>query len=519
LKVIASVALSLLAATSGGAASLDDYSAMVTGNGVLELAETRQLTFASDGKVSDVSISPDGRSVVYATSTDSTISIGLVKTTGGKPTVLLATPSGISSVDITTVTADKPVWVIGGSPVWSPNGKYIAFPASQMAREGEVVSQKPFLILLTNRGAQEAAIPAPETARSVAPLFSPDSTKVLWLDEVWRPVGGSDGRDLFVLDIERRTCTLIYSAPVFRARWSPDGASVLLWTTKANSDGLRTYLRVRLDGTQEETGEWKVARIDPRSPDGKFEVVRQEPGLAVKEVATGRVLPLTAVRTSTCRGWLPASRDFCYTENLVAKNDENGRSREFCTLWLANVEAPKLNTMLVARDYVGGWPSWSNDGLRIAYVVDGTVHVAILTRRDATPREKVRAGLPVTREEELQVMMENGKTIGNALAMFAADWDDNLPTADYSQRLWEEHGHDLGATAEEALRPYLGSLGNRDAFLRPGTQDVIFRFLDPGVAKLTDIERPSETVIGELDAGDGLVIQIFADGHVTMKQR
>ena len=514
MRVVALIVLPLLAATGGGAASLDDYSAMVTGKGVLELAETRQLTFGPDGEVVYAEISPDGRYVAYCIGlVEDKGEIGLVSTSGGKAVKILATDPAYNTVDLATFPRDREVWSVGAEAVWSPNSKLVAFPASRLAPMGDSLGDYPYLIVATNRGARRAAIPM-DAPLDRAPQFSPDSARLLGMSD-----SGSSVR-VMVFDVERATCRVVYSAQgesAGSARWAPDGRSVLL-TVDRESEGAASYLRIGLDGRSEEIGDWEDTRVGFVSPDGRFEIVSHGKGLAIKETPTGKLRPLTTGEKSRLLAWVD-SRVFVYKQELAIAADENGRSRSLDLLWLGDVESPKLNTMLVAADYlVNVEPTWSRDGLRIAYVAQGTVHVAVLSRRDATPREKLKAGLPLSREEELQVMMENAKAIGNAMHMFAADWDDNLPTADYIQRIREEHGRELGATAEEALRPYLGGLSNRDAFLRPGTQNMIFRFIDPGPSRLTDLDAPSETVIGELDAGDGVVIQIFTDGHVKMKR-
>lgn len=51
-------------------------------------------------------------------------------------------------------------------------------------------------------------------------------------------------------------------------------------------------------------------------------------------------------------------------------------------------------------------------------------------------------------------------------------------------------------------------------FFRPGTQDNIFKYIDPGVEKHSDI---ADGVIGELDAGYNWKILIFADTHTEVK--
>jgi len=96
------------------------------------------------------------------------------------------------------------------------------------------------------------------------------------------------------------------------------------------------------------------------------------------------------------------------------------------------------------------------------------------------------------------VLLTNGKLIALGIIMYCADNDGRLPSA---------------GSVESNIHTYVPKEG---VFCRPGTNDSIFRYLDPGVAKESDIAKPAGTRIGELDAGYGWIAGIYADGHVQV---
>jgi hypothetical protein len=55
-------------------------------------------------------------------------------------------------------------------------------------------------------------------------------------------------------------------------------------------------------------------------------------------------------------------------------------------------------------------------------------------------------------------------------------------------------------------------MGSAKAFLRPGTNENAFTYVDPGVGKMNDVKDPFNTAIGELDAGYGWKVVIYPVG-------
>ncbi len=511
---ISSVLLVVLLTPAGAAlAGVSDYSAMTVGGRFLEVAETRQLVVSSDCQVAAVFVSPDGKHVAYSGLQGDKYVLGLARTSGGKAATLLACPTDPRAIDPSTVDPAKPVWVHDGDVVWSPDSKYVAFLAAPISSGDKAAELKAYVVVLTDRGVQKACIPVPGEPLKEAPAFSPYSGRLMMT--TMSPVGEhTDGRidhsqtNVAIFEVERGTYRTIYSAQdaEIECTWNADGHSVLV----QQKDKTTSYFRVGLDGSKEEIGEWKLSSGGALSPDRRFEFVPSEAGLALKEIATGNLRPVTTAKRAGFLDWTRDGRFFFYNEKLPAASDGSSRSRSFLTLWMGSTEPSKSNTVLIARDYELQ-PSWSRDGMSVAYIQDGSLYAARLALRDAASEQR----LSPKRQAELHHITNNAKQIAAALYMFAADWDDHLPTEAYLQQIRAEHGADFGSTVEQALARYLKT---DVVFRREGAGDSIFRFIDPGVRTLRDIQRPGETIIGELDAGDGVVIQIYADGHVRMKR-
>jgi len=71
-------------------------------------------------------------------------------------------------------------------------------------------------------------------------------------------------------------------------------------------------------------------------------------------------------------------------------------------------------------------------------------------------------------------------------------------------------------SVNESLRGYLRDL---DVFKRPGTQDNAFRYLEASATPESGTGNPSETIIGELDAGYDWKVILYEDGHVVSRPK
>jgi hypothetical protein len=256
--------------------------------------------------------------------------------------------------------------------------------------------------------------------------------------------------------------------------------------------------KVGMDGTAADT---PGDPIEPRrcSPDCTLTVL-DGTGISLRNAATLEKTQLTADSRVRFEKWVPSSKMLLYRQSEKVTDAANQRSEQPNSLWLSLTTPGKLNSMCVALDYEGD-PSCSRDCRKIAYVSQGQLYIAELSLRDPTVPEKLAAGLPLTEDETKQVLMTNGKQIAVGMLMYSDDHDNGLPPAD-----------SLTATLYDYLR-------DKNVFLRPGSQDNAFTYIDPGVSNCLDIERPSETPIGQLDAGYGWVVVIYADGHVVTRPK
>lgn len=149
------------------------------------------------------------------------------------------------------------------------------------------------------------------------------------------------------------------------------------------------------------------------------------------------------------------------------------------TLWLETTVRSEKPRSLLAAD--AEWGRLSPTGETVLYVDDkGTWAIRPLRM----PREAfVQARLAAQREQ----LMNNGKQLGLALHLYAADHDERFPSPE-------------GVVA--ALQPYLKS-----AVLFEG-----FTYTYGG-GSLADIEKPAEVPLGHVIGAGGRAV-IYADGHV-----
>ncbi|OFX14950.1 MAG: hypothetical protein A2Z18_03830 [Armatimonadetes bacterium RBG_16_58_9] len=497
------IRLVLVCAISLGAACAQaaDFSihAMLVNDRVLELAETTRLTRRADGEVVNAAISPNGKNIAYLVNVSGKTHLCLVKSTGGKATVVAS-----SSDRLAPRTETGEAWEFPHYPspytviAWSPDSKMLAIPAKRVALQEGSMSDRNLILVWQANGAFLTSLPLTGELQPWCPLvFSPDSRKIAFTNETYdeeniRPF-------VAVVDVQEGSSLIVYSQTGGSTRvegWT-SAESLLCWTEQGRGGQLRI---VKLNGEPDTVvAEEEVYSL--RSSDGLLKIVPLTAGIVIEDIKSGKRTQIVRDGASMFNCWVPNSRRLLYEKTEIISDDSKQRSKGLRTLWLADPDAGKINTMCVVLDHeTFSRPTWSKDGTKMAYLCDGCLYVAELAWREPTAQEKIAAGLSLTEEEEKSVLLNAGKEIAVGLQMYWNDYDGYLPNPD---------------TAAEDIKTYMSRADN---YLRPGTDRIIFRYIPPSVQRGDDIE--ADTIIGELDPGCySWKVVIYADSHVKTVPR
>lgn len=202
----------------------------------------------------------------------------------------------------------------------------------------------------------------------------------------------------------------------------------------------------------------------------------KKPGFVIADVTSGAV----TVEDQRPEPFHPPARE---SELRVAQVEvrvgpaEGPRIR---SLWLETPRKTEKPRCLIAAD--AEWGRLSPAGDAVLYA-DG--RGAWVVRPLRIPKEAYfQARLAAKRA----MLVSNGKQLGLALHMYAADHNDEFP------------GQDISIIA--ALQPYLKNDGLFDGFA--------YTF---GGGRLTDLQNPADVVVGHVVGVEGRAL-IYADGHV-----
>lgn len=532
-KLVASVLLALLAVQSAfgwemgfrdsgssRAAAAFPVDAMLVGDKVLQVTDSRQLTLRSEGKVVEVHVSPNGRYVVYLIADNrgkaDLYDCRLVKVSTGKSATIM------SRVPLDQLrTSSNEVWTLDGSPgiAWSPDSSSFALKATRVIWATGKETRQQFIVVYSASGAFKKALPidsprenegataisqklhfTPDSRRIVANLLIPKSKpgKIWELYPTVRTFDLSSGssRDITLpkLDAENLGGQFVWARPPSLVGFSSDGA--LLLTDWGQGNG--TMHKVTLDGKSDEVLMSDCMAEEWWSSDGQFSICPAG-GLVLRSPGSKPAV-LVADQDATLGAWTPNNRLFLYTKSEHMSDSEKKRTRDFRSLWLSDINVSKRGSLCVALD-AEQLPSSSQDCRAIAYISQGQLYVAELALREPTLREKLESGLLLSEDEMTVALLTNGKQIAFAIIMYCADNDGRMPQAD---------------SVVNAIHDYLPK---DDVFRVPGTQVNAFRYVNPGVANQNDILRPAETIIGEMDAGYGWKVAIYADGHTALVEK
>lgn len=501
MKILLATLMILIIAIAAWASSDEmDTGAMLVGKQMLEVTDNRQMTLRTDCKVTSASISPDGRNVIYLTDKQGVGECRLAKISTGKTiTVMDASPI----IDTPPAGVE---WTAVGLPAWSPDSSLFALVAIHFPREGDAETMEQYVVIYSAAGAQRKMLPiSKETGGLDGLQFSPDSKKLL-LYLSTRDIERSDNTHQLIkwqiqsVNIGTGASRIIFTSNFFihPIGWSEDGS--LLCRVSERDGPIKKHEqlhKIALDGSSDEVIVPDLGWLRS-SPDGVLAANRGDP-LTVKNLATDKQTEIS--KNADFIAWAPNSRMLFYERNeSITDTSTAVRTRNFQSLWLSSILPGKLDRMCIALDAEDA-PSCSRDCHKIAYISQSQLYIAELALREPTIDEKLTAGIPLTEEEMKQKLLENGKQIGQAVLMYSDDYEGKLPPTE---------------SITEAIHD---NLRHADVFFRPGTKDNIFKYIDPGVEKLSDITNPSDTIIGELDAGYGWNVVVYADTHTEVKQK
>ena len=464
---------------------------------ILELAETRQLTLRADGEVMVAGISPDGKYVAYADTDSRNDRLCLVRTTGGRPSVIMSVPPNCQDKGFTgEIWSPQPNY--SSHIVWSPNSELFALPVSHTMVSADNSVYRSGVAVMRYSGALRQSFLLQEGARPQNPaVWSRDGRKLAVGFAVRQMSKDSQaGEGLLVLDVATGSMQVLQTSPedcdMRPVSWSKDGQTVQYTRVKGKSTQFRES---SLDGKVDRVIQEDYRDLIIRSDDGVFELT-DKPGISISNRLTGETTEILKTLEGLVLGWTPDNKMLVYQRPNVIKDDAGKRLRTLHMLWLANAKASPINHMCVALDsYEDQPPTWSKDCMKMAYASDGRLYLAELVWKDLTVSDKQEVGVPLDEEEEKEILLANAKQIGTAINMYASDWDDKLPPGDDFM---------------QAVLPYMR---DKTVFFRPGTQTPIFQYYPLDTSNLGNW---AGTVMGMFDVGYGWQIILYADGRARV---
>jgi dipeptidyl aminopeptidase/acylaminoacyl peptidase len=166
-------------------------------------------------------------------------------------------------------------------PVWSPNGREIAFVTNRTeGREMNTVSE---VWAISAHGGEERRVIGGDTAAFGAPSWSPDGSKLAAIgnwnasaggalnDHLWLfPAGGGDGENLtgeYDRSMTDAAMSDVYAASVTRPIWTSDGSTLYTLVSDTGSTHIHAISAENGDIRRVTDGERRVSALSV-SPDG-----------------------------------------------------------------------------------------------------------------------------------------------------------------------------------------------------------------------------------------------------------
>jgi TolB protein len=243
--------------------------------------------------------------------------------------------------DITPLT---PAGQTALSPVWSPDGRRIAFTQLGEGRGGIVVQPV--------AGSGSFVAPGSQTALNITPAFSPDGRTLAFAHSDER------GTDIYTANVTERCCaqrlTVGRYADNLSPTFSPDGRRIAFISTRAGPPQL--YV-MAADGTDQELlapfdfGATGSTNAPEWSPDGASVVFHREvsgsPQIFLVDVSGRRVRQLTSSGRNEDPTWAPDGRHVAFI------SDRSGRRQ----IWILDIETGRVRQL--ATPGATRLPSWS----------------------------------------------------------------------------------------------------------------------------------------------------------------
>lgn len=229
---------------------------------------------------------------------------------------------------------------IDQSPVWSPNGKWIAYFHFNRDVNDHLYSTG--LYIIDTNGVNRKIVFA---GNAYSPNWSPDNKEIVFrYDEVYTiKIDGTDLREITTV------------GQAYFPSWSRDGNKIAFDTDYKDSAGAKEIWIVNKNGTglkdisQHGTGEW---RMPDWSPDGKDIVHIRPPGIFVMD-STGN-----NPKRLTYNGIYDLYPKYSYNGEKITWTSGNDRNQ----IWIMNSDG--TNQYYLTE---GSYSSWSPDNTTIVY--------------------------------------------------------------------------------------------------------------------------------------------------------
>jgi Tol biopolymer transport system component/DNA-binding winged helix-turn-helix (wHTH) protein len=323
---------------------------------------TLRLTNTPDSEYSPT-WSPDGTHIAFLASSDKGLGMFEVSSFGG-PVRKLYTPQGILHWEQRALS-------------WSPDGKSIAFPDGRSTRSPSAI----YIESLDTLQARSITSPPAEWDGDTAPVFSPDGKRIAFIRASDNAV-----RDIYViLASGGKPRQITHDARIVDSLcWGPDDDSIIF---SSNRGGKFALWRVSLRGGEPER--LPVGTEDAFQPDFSRTAHRL---LYTQSSATWSILAIplraelqagkpTPVVSSTAQDSAPS---FAPDGTRLAFQSWRSGTQE---LWVVSRDGSNMR-QLTSNGGLTGSPSFSPDGMWIAFDsrIEGHSHIFIVPAAGGSPR-------------------------------------------------------------------------------------------------------------------------------------